>query len=164
MAFDASPSDWIVESRPRVVAAARAACVRFNVDRSWAEDLAQEVAIMQLRGEKVRLDRRGMNWLLNQLLNSMLHARVKPETIAAWARQHTPPPSDPVVFAELQQIYAKATPAQKAAIVSIMLEGQNTSGGALSRVEQQRRGQAIYGLRKKLGLLARPAPRPEDTP
>lgn len=140
----------IEASRARVLSAARAACKQFRVDQSWAEDLAQEVAIMQLRGERVRLDRRGMNWLLSGLLRGMLHLRVKPETAAAFVRQHTPPPSDPVIFAELQQIYRLATPAQQGAIRSLMLDGQNTSGGALSREEQQRRGQALYSLRKKL--------------
>lgn len=140
----------VMRTRSRVLSAARAACKRFNVDQSWALDLAQEVAAMQLEGRPVRLDSRGLGWILNGLMKSWLGSRVKPETVLAYVKQHTPPSADPTNLAELQLIYARATPAERAAIVSLALEGQHTSGGALSRQEQQRRGQALYGLRKKI--------------
>lgn len=105
---------------------------------------------MQMRGDKVRLDSIGMTWVLDGLLKGWLSSRVKPETVAAYVRQHTIPFPDTVDLAELQSIYRLATPAQQAAIVSLALHGQNTSKGDLSRVEQQRRGQALYALRRKL--------------
>ncbi len=137
-------------TRTRIMSAARAACARFRVDQSWADDLCQEVVVMQLCGERVRLARRGLGWILSGLLKGWLSSRVKPETVQAYVRQNTLPASDPMALAELQKIYGRATPAQQAAIVSLMMDGQHTSGGSLSRQEQQRRGQALYTLRKKI--------------
>lgn len=124
--------DVVLDSRPRVLAAARAACMRFGVDFSWAEDLAQEIAVKQLAGEMVRLDRRGLDWMMNGILKAWLSSRVKPETVQAFVRQNLRPADDPVILAEIQQIYRIATDAQKRAIVSLMLDGQHTSRGELT--------------------------------
>lgn len=142
-------ADLVLASRQRVMSAARAACQRFGCDFSWAEDIAQEIAVQQLAGGMVRLDRRGLDWQMNAILNAWLSSRVKPETIQTYVRQTTAPASDPVVFADLQQIYERATDAQRRAIQSLMLHGQFTCGD-LSRQEQQQRGQALYALRKKI--------------
>lgn len=131
-----------VRSAARGVASSRAGA------SSWIEDLTQQVLLMILEGQPVRLDRQGLNWTMHGLLDVWLESRRQRCTVLAVNEMLANPAPLPSVMAELQEVYAQATERQREAILSLLLTGGKGTG----RKEQQRRGQAMYELRLRLAM------------
>jgi hypothetical protein len=138
----------VLKSRARVLVAARVACIRRGVGLDWHHDLAQEVALMQMRGDLVRLDRIGMDWILNRILDNWTGARLTEETRRFGFR--TVEPVSPITFVLLHEIHNAATKAQREAMFTLMERGPIKWG--LPRKQTVRHSNALRALRENLGV------------
>ena len=139
----------ITDTLGRLKAAANAVASRRNA-WMWSEDMVQECALMMLDGHnRVRLDRKGLTWLMHGLLDVWLGSRRKLSTVVATAKEMTRAPTIPSDFCELKEIYELATPAERRALFVLATEGYYRMDGA-SKKERMRDSAALYSLRKKI--------------
>lgn len=115
----------------------------------WCEDLVQECLALMIEGERIRLDRKGLNWTMHGLLDIWLGSRRKLSNVVAVAKEHTTSPTLPSDYFELKEIYELATPAERKALFVLATEGVYRMDGA-SKKERMRDSAALYSLRRKL--------------
>jgi hypothetical protein len=131
------------------LSAAANSITRARNGKMWRDDLVQECALAILEGKPLRLDRTGLSWVMNGLLDKWMGTRRSLINITAVAKEMTcaPPLASDIV--ELKEICAIATAAERKALLILATEGIYRHDGARKR-ERQRDSQALYNLRRKL--------------
>lgn len=149
-----SAAEAVLASRDRIRAAASRACQRHYLGYDWVDDLAQEVAVMQLEGQTIGLDDRSLGWTFSGLIRKWLHRTVREDTAELCARRMKPRPKDPegtaFTLVELQDVWNLATDKEREEIRFLLFHGREAYGEGDRKIVM-RRANRLQRLRWRLG-------------